>query len=347
VSQAPGNPGNGVLPLVSICIPAYNAAPFIAETLKSALGQDYPSLEIVVSDDCSTDDTVQVVRGFAGQGVRLIRQPQNLGRAGNLNAVIRASAGKYVCKLDADDLLGPDYLSSLVPVMEAHPNITFAHCACRLIDGGGNFKGYARSISGSFLRPGLREWPRYVFGSKAVNIILIRRAAFETVGGYDRRFGYSQDWKMMRELLRLGDVYYHDRVLASYRVPAWGKPGVRVLQAREHLLQLEDMDLNWPPEVPGKDRLLPAARRQLARDAARAAAFVTPEEAKAILSYLPRYGNYFEVRVLARLVRLGGAGLIRAYVHGKAWLRQGVKQFLYQKSPAAPGLSSGFFKEGL
>jgi glycosyltransferase involved in cell wall biosynthesis len=332
------------LPLVSICIPAYNAAPFIAATLESALRQDYPHREIIVSDDGSTDETPEIIRSFTHRGVMLLRQECNRGVNFNFNTVIRASRGKYVCKLDSDDLLTPAYLSSLVPVMENHPRVTFAHCACRLIDAQGNLLGYERSIQGSFLRSGLDEWPRYVFGARAVNIVLIRRSAFDQVGGYDEDSGLCGDWKMHRDLLKIGDVFYHDGVLASYRVHAIGKADKRFLEIQSYVKQLEDMDQNWPAGVPHKTRLLTRARRYLATQVVMAAAQAEPTEAQKILRYVPQYGNCVRARMLALVVQNGGADLIRSYLRLKLSLRQMVKRFFY-KSPdrgtraayAAPG----------
>jgi glycosyltransferase involved in cell wall biosynthesis len=322
--------GRSGFPLVSICIPAFNAGAFLAETLESALGQDYPHLEIIVSDDCSQDNTLEIAKKYESAGVRLICQSANLGRSDNCNAVIRASRGKYICKLDADDLLEPEYISQMVPVMEAHPEIAFAHCACRLIDASGALLGYERSIHGSFIRRGREEYPRYVFGARAVNIVLLRRTGFDAVGGYDGRFVYTGDWKMHRELLKVGDVFYHDRVLASYRIHSLGKADVPLWQAQEHLMHLQDMDSNWPVEVVGKERLLATARRRMAMGLVLSAARVEPEVARAVLSYLPLYGNFVGARLVARLVQGGGAALVRGYCRQKLRLRQWVKKLLYK-----------------
>ena len=322
--------------LVSICIPAYNAGRFIAATLESVLGQDFANLEIVVSDDGSSDRTPEIVQAYGGRGVRLIRQAKNLGMTGNMNAVILASRGKYAVKLDSDDLLEPGYVSGMVPVMEAHPRVVFAHCACRLIDADGKFLGYERSIHGSFIRPGLEEWPRYVFGPRAVHLLMLRRTAFEAVGGYDESFIRSQDWKLERDLLKIGDVYYSDQVLARYRVHGEGKQGLQLLRARAHLQHLEDMEKNWPSAVPGKARLLRQARRHLARWLVLTAAQADRGEALELLQYLPQYGTFLDVRLLGQLVRSGGAGIIRGYYRQKMQLRQAVKKLLY-KSPDLAG----------
>jgi len=328
-------------PFVSICIPAYNAQRFIAETLESAVRQDYPYLEIVVSDDCSADRTLEIVQAYEGRGVRLIRQSRNLGMTGNMNAVIFASRGRYAVKLDSDDLLEPGYVSSLVRVMEAHPRVVFAHCACRLINAQGEFLGYERSIHGSFVRPGLEEWPRYVFGPRAVHLLMLRRSAFEAVGGYDESFIRSQDWKLERDLLKIGDVYYHDQLLARYRCHDEGKPGLQLLRARAHLQHLEDMEKNWPPAVPAKARLLRQARRHLARWLVLTAALADRKEALELLDHLPPYGNFLDVRLLGHLIRSGGAGIIRGYYRQKMQLRQAVKKLFY-KSPDLTGQAAIF-----
>ncbi len=322
--------------LVSICIPAYNAERFIAATLESALRQDYANLEIVVSDDRSTDRTPEIVQAYESRGVRLIRQARNLGMTGNMNAVILASRGKYAVKLDSDDLLEPGYVFSMVPVMEAHPRVVFAHCACRLIDADGKFLGYERSIHGSFIRPGLKEWPRYVFGPRAVHLLMLRRTAFEAVGGYDESFIRSQDWKLERDLLKIGDVYYNDQLLARYRCHGEGKQGLQLLRAQAHLQHLEDMEKNWPPAVPGKARLLRRARRHLALWLVLTAAQADRREALDLLNHLPPYGNFLDVRLLGHLVRSGGSGIIRLYYRQKMHLRQAVKKLFY-KSPDLAG----------
>lgn len=318
------------LPLVSICIAAYSAERFIAETLESALAQNYPRVEIVVSDDCSTDRTTEIVQSYEPKGVRLLRQPRNLGIHGNYNAAFRGSTGNYVCNLDHDDLLEPDYVSTLVQVMKANPRITFAHCACRVIDVHGKFQGYERSIHSSFIRKGLSEWPRYVFGPRAVNRVMIRRSAFEAVGGYDERFAMSGDWKMHRDLLKLGDVFYCDKVLSSFRSHKIGKTGREISQAKDILLHLEDMEKNWPSEVPDKQDLLYKARRMFAIGLVTSAARADANEAEQLLQFLPSYGNFVSAHILAQVVLLGGSGLIRSYVRYKSTLRQVVKKVFYK-----------------
>jgi glycosyltransferase involved in cell wall biosynthesis len=92
--------------LVSILIPCYNAAPWLAATLESALGQTWPQCEIVVVDDGSQDASLAVAEPFRRHGVTVIGQP-NRGAAAARNAALRASRGDWIQFLDADDLLAP------------------------------------------------------------------------------------------------------------------------------------------------------------------------------------------------------------------------------------------------
>lgn len=97
-------------PLVSILIPAFNAQPWIADTLRSAIAQTWEPKEIIVVDDGSTDQTVAVARQFESRGVRVYAKV-NEGAATTRNAAYRLSGGDYIQWLDSDDLLAPDKIS--------------------------------------------------------------------------------------------------------------------------------------------------------------------------------------------------------------------------------------------
>lgn len=98
-------------PLVSILIPAFNAERWIAETLRSAIGQSWENKEIIVIDDGSTDRTLEIARRFESNAV-CVRTQKNQGAAAARNAALRLSKGAYIQWLDADDLLAPGKIAS-------------------------------------------------------------------------------------------------------------------------------------------------------------------------------------------------------------------------------------------
>jgi len=102
---------------VSICIPVYNREELLAQALESAIAQDYPELEIVVSDNCSTDATRDVAERFARRDprIRVRSNEHNLGTWPNYAACIRAATGEYIKFLNSDDILHPRALSLMAP----------------------------------------------------------------------------------------------------------------------------------------------------------------------------------------------------------------------------------------
>lgn len=105
--------------VVSIIIPCYNAEAWLAQTIDSCLAQTYPHVEIIVVDDCSTDDSPQILQGYGNQ-IRWVRQPHNQGGNAARNRGYRLATGDYIQWLDADDLLRPRKLERQVQFLEAN-----------------------------------------------------------------------------------------------------------------------------------------------------------------------------------------------------------------------------------
>jgi glycosyltransferase involved in cell wall biosynthesis len=103
-------------PFVSVLIPAHNAEPWIADAIRSALGQTWSRREIIVVDDGSTDATMAVAEQFSNQGVRVVTQT-NSGASAARNTAIRLSQGDYIQWLDADDLLEPDKIATQIEAL--------------------------------------------------------------------------------------------------------------------------------------------------------------------------------------------------------------------------------------
>lgn len=117
--------------LVSILIPAYNAAPWIAETLGSALAQTHSRCEIIVVDDGSRDDTLAIARALAARHAERIRveTQTNAGASAARNHALRLARGDFIQYLDADDLLSPDKIGAQLALLQSRSISTIASCA--------------------------------------------------------------------------------------------------------------------------------------------------------------------------------------------------------------------------
>jgi glycosyltransferase involved in cell wall biosynthesis len=109
------------MPLISVVIPAHNAAPFVAEAVRSVLAQTFRDFELIVVDDGSSDGTGDVLKEFAGR-IEYIHQA-NRGASAARNAGIQAAKGRYVCFLDADDSWHADKLEQQIRFMQEHPEL--------------------------------------------------------------------------------------------------------------------------------------------------------------------------------------------------------------------------------
>lgn len=130
--------------LVSIIVPVYNARKFIRETMDSVMAQTYPSWELLLIEDVSTDDTVAIIgeyiREKKEQRIRLIRQPENLGAARARNRGLEEAKGRYIAYLDADDLWEPEKLQHQLLFMEKN-GVAFCFTGYEFADESGTGTG--------------------------------------------------------------------------------------------------------------------------------------------------------------------------------------------------------------
>lgn len=109
---------------ISICIPCFNAEKYIQQTLESALAQDYQNKEIIVVDNCSTDQTEQIVRGYEGRGVKLYKNTENIGLNANHNKCMDLATGDYINLLSADDYyVSETVLSRVADLIERNNDV--------------------------------------------------------------------------------------------------------------------------------------------------------------------------------------------------------------------------------
>jgi glycosyltransferase involved in cell wall biosynthesis len=185
-------------PKVSIIIPAYNQAQYLAEAIRSALAQTYRNYEIIVVDDGSTDDTPQVAKQFNGQ-VHYLRQ-ENQGLAGARNTGIRQARGEYIALLDSDDAWQPNYLQVMTDLAAQHPEASVFYCPVVYMDAKGH----------ELPQPGNRQVlsPEEIYSTLlranflVPSTILMRRSVVMEAGLFDPAFRRLQDWDLWLRLLR-------------------------------------------------------------------------------------------------------------------------------------------------
>jgi glycosyltransferase involved in cell wall biosynthesis len=190
--------------------PAYNQGAFLRETILSVLSQDYPSIEYIVIDDGSTDNTAGVIAEFSGR-LRAISR-ENKGQAATLNEGWSLCKGKYVGYLSSDDLLDNVAISRLVDALEGQSSAVVAYGDFRLIDANGAMmrEVIAESYDSRRLRQDLicQPGPGTIF----------LRSVLDQVGGWRVDLRQVPDFEFWTRVSRVGDFLKVPSVLASSRV---------------------------------------------------------------------------------------------------------------------------------
>lgn len=214
----------GAEPLISVCIPSYNNEEFIAATLESVLKQTYRNLEIIVSDDRSSDNTVSVARCFSDPRIRLFENKANLGIGGNWNQALSHATGKYIKLMGADDLIYPECMQRQVEVLEnpAHANVVLAVCNTDIVNPSGKVVMRRRFRFGHGLATGKKligkcvRWGTNYVGEPVVG--LFKREVLARSGLYDPSNPYWLDLIFWAELLKYGDAFMDRNRLAAFRI---------------------------------------------------------------------------------------------------------------------------------
>ncbi|HVG04207.1 MAG TPA: glycosyltransferase family A protein [Burkholderiaceae bacterium] len=237
-------------PLVSVIIPAYNAAAFISDTLASALSQTYRNLEVLVVDDGSSDDTAGIVRAAAAadRRVHLIQQ-LNQGVAVARNTAIAHSRGKYIAPLDADDTWLPSKIEKQVKCLEVSDDLVGLNYTWWL---GIDERGATIRASHPWKVEG-----EAADALTALNFIgnasvpMMRKTCLERVGGYEPRFRSEgaqgcEDWDLALRIAEQYRVSVVPEYLTGYRQVPGSMSSNLVTMTKSHELMLERLRLRRP-----------------------------------------------------------------------------------------------------
>lgn len=209
-------------PLVSVCMPSFNHAPFLPIAIESVLAQTYPFVELIIVDDGSTDVSLEIARGYASRypgRVKVFSHEGNVNRgiSATGNLALAKSTGAYWCGLSSDDAFIADKVERQVKFLDEHPAVGMVYGRATVIDDTGRVlgPGYVRDLS--------REpdpIPRLlqdncIWGQTA----MIRRECFEKVGDHDESLMYS-DWELWIRIAAHYQIVFLPPPVAYYRIHA-------------------------------------------------------------------------------------------------------------------------------
>ena len=209
---------------------AYNAANHIEDSIRSIQNQTYKNWELVIIDDCSTDNTPQIIKNYSSLDTRIkyLRNKVNTGPYLSANRGLDYSKGDFIARLDSDDISEPSRLDLQVNYLDCHQDISLVGTGGYLIDEQGNRTSNLNVVSRqSLIKKIIKKVNPFIHSS-----ILVRRDTILEIGGYRDRFRYAADYDL---LLRLSD-HYNLSNLPKHLV-GWRIPNRNSITSKHHVSQ--------------------------------------------------------------------------------------------------------------
>jgi len=205
-----------VQPLVTIVTPSFNQAHFLEETIRSVLAQDYPNLEYIIVDGCSSDGSQEIIERYADELAWWVSEPDQ-GQTDAINKGFGRAEGDILAWLNSDDTYQPHAVSEAVAYLQAHSEAGMVYGDANLIDASDQIIGKfpARQTDYQRLRRGYVHIPQQA--------AFFRASLWRQVGPLDPSFYFAMDFDLWVRLAKLAPLHYYPRVWANFRLHQSGK----------------------------------------------------------------------------------------------------------------------------
>ena len=193
-------------PQLTVLMAVYNGGDYLKSSIKSILDQTYKDFELLIVNDCSTDDTVKLIESFADERIRLHHNQMNMGQTKSLNEGLRLAKYDWVARMDADDIALEHWLECQADFIEAHPDYAVVSCDAIIIDRKGHIKSrypVPSEMDDIILRSFFKSPVNHV-GS------VINRKGALALGGYDEQYRTVADYDLWKKM-----ILNHERLSSS------------------------------------------------------------------------------------------------------------------------------------
>ena len=199
--------------LASIVIPVHNGEEYIKESIDSCLEQTYKNIEVIVVDDKSEDNTLNILKNY-GNRITVIPVEKQNGLGNVINIGIRKSKGKYIARMDADDIMYPTRIEKQVEYLESHPNCVAVGGQIDIIDENGNITGHrVYAVEDKDIKKNL-----FLFQPFAHPAVTLRRSTLEEIGLYPENMWKVEDVKLFLILSTKGEFHNLKDTVLKYRM---------------------------------------------------------------------------------------------------------------------------------
>jgi len=211
-------------PLISVILPTHNRAKYIRRAIESAMGQSYSNIELIVINDASTDNTLEIISGMSlnNPKITIVNNERNVGIVVSLNKGIKVAKGKYIARLDDDDIWCDEKkIEKQVAFLENNQDYVLV--------GGGVIRvnQSGREIIRYFLPKEDEDIRKVILTNNTFvhTSVLFRKDVFDKVGGYDHNFLFVEDWDLWMKMGTVGKFYNFQEFFVRYLDQEYDNPG--------------------------------------------------------------------------------------------------------------------------
>jgi len=192
-------------PMVTVMMPVYNGMTYLSEAIESILNQTFTDFEFLIIDDASTDNSTDIIKGYGDNRIRLIENSKNFGQAKSMNKGLSLARGKYIARMDQDDVSASKRLDKQTKILDHSPQLGLVSTNCYLIDGTGEVYGRLNDnlMLGQTLSGGQVEWNLF-WGNPIVHpSVMFRTKLVRNLSGYAENYTYHvEDYILWLRLLK-------------------------------------------------------------------------------------------------------------------------------------------------
>lgn len=209
---------------ISIVTASYNYEKYIKETIHSILNQTYKDWEMIIVDDCSTDNSVDIIKSYNDDRIKLFVNEKNLGLKETLKRGIKEASSEWIAFLESDDVLAPDYLEKKVEIIKKYPDINLIFNDCEFFGDDERVKAFEHALKKTRDLLKNQSYPKNMFydfyqSNKIFTFssVTAKRRDLQKVN-FNQKLDYLIDWHLWVQLASLGKFYYMPEKLTKWRL---------------------------------------------------------------------------------------------------------------------------------
>lgn len=200
-------------PLLSVIMSVYNGEKYLQQAIESILQQSYDDFEFLIYNDGSSDNTQSIINKYNDPRIILTNQ-KNIGLTKTLNLAIKKARGKYIARMDADDIAEPNRFEKQILFLENNPDILLCGSQANIIDEKGNFqKKYTVPLENKKIKKGILLHNPFIHST-----IIFKKELIEKIGDYNENFKFAQDYELWTRVIAKFKTANLPDCLLNYRI---------------------------------------------------------------------------------------------------------------------------------